>query len=264
MAVKKSKKQERNIIVTIGILLLFLLVLGGVRVILNKNVQIDSRIKNIEAYQKEHPQYKVSAWLKIPGTNIDYPVLDDADSVAIEDSENMDYLWKNGELEKLNRINYIMGHNIMNLSKSPKITDKNHVRFEQLMSFTYLDFAKKNEYIQLTVDGEDYLFKIFSVSYPDTYDIDNYNDSDANDNDVKIFIKRSLERSIFKYDVDINEKDTIISLITCTRMFDYERDFVVDARLVRDGESTNLYKVNKSEKYEEVENKMKGVETING
>ena len=263
MLASKKKKSNEKVYFLVIVLILFLLVLGGIRVMLSSGVRIDSRVAEIEKYQSEHPKHKVAAWVKIPGTNIDYPVLDDIEAVAVEASENMDYLWKNGELTKLNKINYIMGHNIMNLSQNPKITDKSHVRFEQLMSFTYLDFAKENQYVQFTIDGKDYLFKIFSVSYPDYYDVESYNDPDISKSEAKKFIKTSLDNSIFDYDVDVNENDTIISLITCTRMFFQERDFVVDARLVREGESTGKYKVEKNKNYDVVEKMMKGGETTN-
>ena len=263
MAVSKNKK-EKKVFLTIGILIFILLVLGGIRIFTNDSVKISSRVDEIKKYQKEHSKYEVTGWLMVPGTDIDYPVLENVNAVTIEDSENMDYLWKNGVLDKLNRINYIMGHNIMNLSKNPKITDSKNVRFEQLMSFTYLDFAKKNEYVQFTINGEDYLFKIFSVSYPDQYDVTSYNRSEYDDSDVKEYVEESLKNSIYKYDIDVNEKDTIISLITCTRMFEYERDFRVDARLVRKGEATGRYKVSATDNYKVVEKKMKGGETTNG
>lgn len=228
---------------------------------LNSGVKIESRVETMKQYQADHPKHTVSAWVKIPGTDIDYPVLDDIESVKVEESENMDYLWENGQLTKLNRLNRIMGHNIMNLSANPKITDKNHVRFEQLMSFTYLDFAKENQYVQFTIDGKDYLFKIFAVSYPDFYEVDSYNSPDFTESEVKDIVEKSLKNSIYDYDIDVNEKDTIISLITCTRMFYQERDFQVDARLVREGESTGKYKVEKNKNYDVVEKIMKGGET---
>ena len=263
MATKKKVKKNNTVTIITAVLIVFLLVLCGIRVFFNDKVVIEPRVNNIATYQAEHSKYKVAAWVKIPGTDIDYPVLDDVESVTIEDSENMDYLWKNGELTKLNKINYIMGHNIMNLSRTPKITDEKHVRFEQLMSFTYLDFAKENQYIQFTIDGKDYLFKIFSVSYPGFYDVDSYNGDDIETYEVKEFVEKSLRRSIYSYDVDVNENDTILSLITCTRMFSFERDFVVDARLVREDESTGKYNVEKSNKYQEVEKIMKGAEQEN-
>ena len=259
----KKKKNNNKIYFLVITLILFLLVVGGIRIMLSAGAKIDSRVEAIEKYQAEHQKHKVSAWVKIPGTDIDYPVLDDIQAVAVEASENMDYLWKNGTMDSLNKINYIMGHNIMNLSQNPKITYKDHVRFEQLMSFTYLDFAKENEYVQFTIDGKDYLFKIFSVSYPDTFDVVSYNDPNLTEKDVKKFVNNSLKNSIYDYDIDVNENDTIISLITCTRMFYHEKDFVVDARLVREGESTGKYKVEKNKNYDVVEKMMKGGETTN-
>lgn len=261
MAVKKQKS-ERKVILTISVLILFLLVLGGIRILTNlSSVTIDSRVSDLKDYKEKHDKLNATAWLKVPGTNIDYPVLKDSDEIKYEE-DNIQYLWENGDLSKLNKINYVMGHNIMNLSNNPLITEKNHVRFEQLMSFTYLDFAKENEYVQLTIGDKDYLFKIFSVSYPDSFGVNSYNTEYVNTEDVENYINNSLKESIFKYDIDVNKDDTILSLITCTRMFNSsnQRNFKVDARLVRKNEATRNYNVTKTEMYDEVEEQMKGEE----
>ncbi len=260
MAVKKNKTKEKKVILIVGILLLLLLLLGVVRVVLiNKKVSFDSRVKSMEKFQKDNKDISVAAWLQVQGTNIDYPVLTDMDTVTYEQDSKIQYLWENGNLEQLNKINYIMGHNVMNLSRNPLITEKGHVRFEQLLSFSYLDFAKKNQYIQLTLDGKDYVFKIFSVAYPKSADVYSYNIKDVSTEKVKEYIDQYKKLSVYNYDVDVNENDIIISLVTCTRMYSYSNNmFVVSGRLVREGENTNLYKVTKSKGYAEIEKQMKG------
>ena len=84
-----------------------------------------------------------------------------------------------------------------------------------------------------------------------------YTDEEMND-----YIQQSLEDSIFKFDIDVNENDKIISLITCTRMYGPGNDieFKVDARLVRNGELKTNYGVQKSDKYQEIDDIMKGGE----
>ena len=152
MSVSKKAKKENKAVIKIAILILILLILGGFRIILNYNsVRISSRVNKIKEFKKEEPNYNISGWLRIPRTNIDYPVLKDFDKIVDDDGTRMDYLWENGKLEKLNNMNFIIGHNVMNLSANPLKVNKDHVRFEQLMSFTYLDFAKKNQYIQFII-----------------------------------------------------------------------------------------------------------------
>jgi len=258
---KKKKKNKNKNIVIIVVLILFLLLLVVVGKLYTsiRSYKIDSRVETLEKFKKDNPNYDTVGWLKVEGTDIDYPVITEADAIEYNDGD-IQFLWQVGEMNKLNRVNTILGHNVMNLSKTPLIKEKGHVRFEQLMSFTYLDFAKKNEYVQFTIDGNNYLFKIFGVSYIDKKEVSTYNNASDGDEYVKQIIEQDKQYSIFNYDVDVNEKDTLISLITCTRMFGFynKGNFRVDARLVREGESTSHYKVEKSKKYKKVEEQMKG------
>lgn len=256
---KKDNLNNRKLLLVVTILLIVvLLILASLRVMTTlSGVSVESRVNELEKFTKEKDNPKAVAWLKVPGTDIDYPVLSEYDGIKYQ-SGDIQYLWANGNLEKNNEIYYIMGHNVMNLSKNPLIREKTHVRFEQLMSFTYLDFAKENEYIQLTIDGEDYLFKIFSVSYPKTYETKTDNISEMTKEYKQEQIDTYKEESIFNYDVDVTTDDKIISLITCTRMFGRETDFQVAGRMVRKGESTRNYKVTESKKFDEVKIEMKG------
>ena len=169
-----------------------------------------------------------------------------------------DFVWTETDFEKLNNIIYIKGHNILNLSKNPLIADKYHSRFEQLMSFTYLDFVKENKYIQYTFKGKEYLYKIFAISYPKTSDLDLYNKSKYSKTKLKKYIDESLKNSIFKFDVDVNNNDKILSLVTCTRMFGNNYSFKVDARMVRELEPIKNYDVKKTKEYDKVDEQMKG------
>ena len=253
------KFKYKKLIIMSGLLIVIAMFGIGVKLFVSKDlIKIESRVDNIINYQKEKTDYKVNAWLRVPGTNIDYPVLEGKEDIMYQDG-SVQFLWQRGSLDKLNRINLIMGHNIMNLSSNPLITDSNHVRFEQLMSFTYLDFAKENQYIQLTIEDKDYLFKIFSVSYPYSGDVITNNSDKYGTEDVEKLITQSLKDSIYNYDIDVNKNDTIVSLITCTRMFgNNSREFRVDARLLRKNEKIRRYQVVKSDKYKEVETRMKG------
>ena len=257
---KKKKNRNKNIVIIIVLILfLLLLVVVGKLYTSIRSYKIESRIETLEKFKKDNPNYDTVGWLKVEGTDIDYPVITEADAIEYNDGD-IQFLWQVGEMDKLNRVNSILGHNVMNLSKTPLIKEKGHVRFEQLMSFTYLDFAKRYEYIQFTIDGKDYIFKIFGVSYIDKNEVSTYNNPNDGDEYVKQIIDQAKKYSIFDYNVDVNEKDTLISLITCTRMFDqYDKgNFRVDARLVRKGEKAFHYTVEKNKNFKEVEEQMKG------
>ena len=103
---------------------------------------------------------------------------------------------------------------------------------------------------------------IFSVSYTEHDNIPKFTRENLTSEEMNDYIKQSLEDSIFKFDIDVNENDKILSLVTCTRMYGRYNDieFKVDARLVRDGELKLNYDVSETEKYQEVKDIMEGGE----
>lgn len=251
-----NKNQNKMIIIVIIILVLFLSIFLFTR---NNYYAVKPRTDNIDDYKKnDSDYYKTVGWLRVQGTNIDYPVIYPK---GLDLTTKMDnFLWTDVDNEKLSNKIVIKGHNIMNLSTNPLIADKNHQRFEQLLSFVYLDFVRDNKYIQYTFNGKAYLYKIFSITFATDDDIGFINKGDYKENTIDKYIKRSLKNSIFKFDIDVNKKDKIISLITCTRMYGTysDKQFKIDARLVRPGELNGNYHVSKNSNYKEIDNIMKG------
>ena len=76
------------------------------------------------------------------------------------------------------------------------------------------------------------------------------------------YIEQSLKDSYFKYDVDIDKNDKIITLITCTRFFGSTTSyrFKIDGKLLADDEQARLSKVTIKDNDQEIENIMKGGE----
>lgn len=220
---------------------------------------IESRVDNLNSIKEDDiDSLKTVGWLRVQGTNIDYPVI-----YAPGFNLNLitdDFAWTEADYKNLNNIIYISGHNIKNLSKNPLITDEKHSRFEQLMSFTYYDFAKDNQYIQYTFNGVDYVYKIFSVSYVDFYETDVYNKDSYSKEKLINYIHKAKELSLYNYGVDVNENDSIIALDTCTKMFGSgsSMHLRVVGRLLRKGESTTNNKISTTSKYKEIEDVMKG------
>ena len=62
------------------------------------------------------------------------------------------------------------------------------------------------------------------------------------------------EKNLYNFDIDVDENDKIICLVTCTRMFgkDDSRDFVVVARQVREDESLINYDVEETNTYKQI------------
>ena len=148
----------------------------------------ESRVTNISENKKEDNENKKTVgWIRVQGTNIDYPVIY---APGYDFSyETSDFAWTEVDFKNLNNVIFISGHNIKNQSANPSITSPYHNRFEQLMSFTYSKFVEDNKYIQYTFNGDDYIYKIFSVSYVDNLNLDIYNDSEYSKDEMNSFIK---------------------------------------------------------------------------
>lgn len=261
---KKTKlliSKKKKVFLIIGILSFLCLMAAIIFLLFYDYYPIESRIDKVEEYaKKDSDDYTTIGWLRVQGTNIDYPVI----YAPSYDFSGMthNFLWNEVKSDELLNQVTVSGHNILNLSTNPLITNKNHKRFEQLMSFVYLDFVKDNKYVQYTVNGKDYLYKIFSVSFPERSDIEKFTRENLSKKEMREYLDKSIDESIFDFDIDVNEGDKILSLVTCTRMFGHYNDieFRVDARLVRNGELKSNYDVQKSKNYHEIEEIMKGGE----
>lgn len=271
MSWKKKRKKIRNTKhkVTLFVGLMFTAVLGLLIILCFKifnqgdYYKIDSRVENLKNTTPiEGSGYKAVAWLKIQGTDIDLPIVHSDDLGEDFPVQLENFGWTLDSMED-NKYYNIIGHNIFNLSATPKIKSKYFHRFEQLMAFTYYDFAKDNEYIQLTVGEKDYVYKIFAVTmldhlYMSYLPLTNH----PKDYEIKLTKEVIEKKNIYKYDVDVNEDDKIISLSTCTRFYgpNEKTGFYIFGRLLRDGEKMDHYRVTKSDKYKDIEKKLKGDE----
>lgn len=225
--------------------------------------KVDSRVKNItKEKKKDQENYQTIGWLRVQGTNIDTPIIGyKKDGIEIP-VEKENYLWNEINKEKIyNKVN-IMGHNILNLSANPQSGLDYFVRFDDLMSFVYTDFVEENKYIQYTVDGQDYIYKIFAVYFDRQYNLDLHHEGNYSNKKIKEFIKKVKEESIYDFSVDVSENDRVISLITCTRMFgtDTSEELVVVGRMVHDNEKLSNYTVKENNNYKKIEAVMKGDE----
>lgn len=249
---KKKKKKQKKILFVIACISLILICLLAIRIANQKEYySINPRTNNIAKFNKEYEE--VIGWLRVQGTNIDYPVID-LSKLGENEEPTYDYVWKNTSDVKLEDKVTIVGHNIRNVSNKPLITNKEHTRFEQLLSFIYHDFVKENEYIQYTVDGKNYLYKIYAVTFSNE-ESENDHLTFTSKKEKKQYIDQVRENSLFDYNIKVNEDDKLISLVTCTRMFGYENadvKFKVEGRLVREKENKKQYKVSISDNYDNI------------
>lgn len=220
---------------------------------------IESRVEDVLKEKKKREE-SVEGWIRVQGTNIDFPIIHDEADLNLG-ALLYDFAWITADEKKLGNKETIMGHNILNVSKHPLVAHKNHHRFEQLVSFMYYDFAKKNQYVQYTVDGVDHLYKIFAVGFVDDKKLD-ASTRTVSKNELKKHIKLAKKESFYDYSVDVDEDDRILTLVTCTRFFGSNSDIVfrVDAREVRENEKILKYRVAESAKYDKIKEEMEGEE----
>ena len=256
MKKRKAKRLMRRIIIIL--IVVIILALGIYVAWQHREIyKIESRVEKIKNTEViKDSKFKTVAWLRVQGTNIDYPIIYCEDEEEDFPVQLESYAWLESAIPKFTDNIEIVGHNIFNLSSHPKRHSKNFKRFEELMNFQYYDFAKENQYIQLTIEGKDYLYKIFAVSFVGASDstfLPKYTKiSDIEFKRMQNILKKS---NIYEYDIDVNENDKFISLSTCTRAFvnDKETTYYVHGRLLREGEKATKYGVKKSKKYKEIE-----------
>lgn len=204
---------------------------------------------------------KVVGWLTVEGTNIDLPLIEVTSETDIT-RRDYNYAWIYAHPDSnSNHVSYI-SHNIRNVSKKPIVNDKNMSGFEQLLSFIYPSVIENNQYIAYTdVNNEKAIYKIYAVALVE-------NDQTASFKDIytpseqKEYIETSKKESMYNLDVDVDEDDKLLSLITCTRFYGGDTySFRVDARKLRTNEKQTLATVKTNKNYKIIEERMKESDT---
>ncbi len=207
-------------------------------------------------------------WIKIPNTNIDYGVVKENYS---GEYMNLDYdkkYYKNGNAiwadayntfgtrDQLSKNTIIYGHNWTNYSRPLQVGRASDKHFSQLAAYDYLTFAKKNPYISFSTLEEEMYWQIFAVFYvevPKSYSgSKDFYYIDEDPDNLTAFANEAISRSIHNFGVTVSESDKILTLSTCTRVYNKEalaagrtkdqQRFVVMAKLMPKG--ANLGPVN--------------------
>lgn len=261
---RKNKKDKLSIYSLIALSILFVFFMFLSLVGRNNDVfKVESREKSfVQAREKDTEHFETMGWIRVQGTNIDYPVRRILDENYGRPINGESYAWSTNDGTKLDKKIDVSGHNILNLSSNPVMKDEMFIYFEELMNFVYYDFAKENQFIQLNVNGEDYIYKIFSVNFLKVFDVNRFSRSGNEDEDVAEFLDMLDKGNFYDYDTDVNDDDKIITLHTCTRFYgrDLTLNFSVTGRLLRDGEKIELSDVDKTDKYDEIVQILEGGE----
>lgn len=251
---RKIKKKQTKALIILSITVIILLIIA----IFTTAIGTGKKHSNdVDYYHPESRYEKVAStiiegtetkgWIMVQGTNIDYPVALEKEIIT----GVKEYVWLSTNYIEGETRMAIYGHNIQNVSSKPLINEASHVRFEQLMSFVYKDFAQENLYIQYSHDGIDELYKIYAIGFYDGDSGVSYHYTIQTDR-INNYIDTVRKNSIYDYDVDVNNTDELLSLITCTRFFgtDELTTFKVDARKVRSDEKIEKYSVQTNMNYD--------------
>ena len=225
------KKKNKILITLIQIVLIAVIIFSGIKIIEwiknnKKNKDIMSEIKENVVINNEmdsnNEEYKIDfaklkqknsdaiAWIKVNGTDIDFPV--------VKGTDNSYYLTHNFDKEK-NKAGWIFadyrnkfdgtdkniiiyGHNMKNGSMLASLKD---VIKEEWYN------NENNKYIALITENENCKYQVFSVYQIETEEY--Y--LQTNISNFKEFVEKIKGRSKKDFNVDIKETDSILTLSTC-------------------------------------------------
>lgn len=225
------KKKNKILITLIQIVLIAVIIFSGIKIIEwiksnKKNKDIMSEIKENVVINNEmdsnNEEYKIDfaklkqknsdaiAWIKVNGTDIDFPV--------VKGIDNSYYLTHNFDKEK-NKAGWIFadyrnkfdgtdkniiiyGHNMKNGSMFASLKD---VIKEEWYN------NENNKYIALITENENCKYQVFSVYQIETEEY--Y--LQTNISNFKEFVEKIKGRSKKDFNVDIKETDSILTLSTC-------------------------------------------------
>lgn len=182
----------------------------------------------------------IRGWISIPGTNINYPVMQSSDNAyyLTHDIYNK-YSWYGTPfldfrclIAPLSSNMIVYGHNM-----------GDDQMFHELVNYKKADFYKTSPFIEFDTLSGMHSWKIFAVfianTDPNQGDVFNYLiPSFASDLQFEQQIADIRKRSLINVSLDVTPQDHLLTLSTCTYEFKEAR-FVVVARLRRDDESND-------------------------
>lgn len=198
-------------------------------VIVDNSTQTD--IVKIEYEELLNINSDTIGWIKVPGTNINYPVVQAKDNSfylnhSFDKSYNKsgwifaDYMNKNLKSDKLDKNTVIYGHNRENDSMFGTLSNALTNQWRKNL---------ENQYINFSTINKDMVWRVFS-----TYTIeseDYYIQTKFSSNrEYDTFLKILKNRSIYDFGVSLSSEDNILTLSTCTNIG--EGRTVVHAKLV--------------------------------
>ena len=189
---------------------------------------INKNFLNVDISKLVNENPDVVGWIKVNGTNIDYPF--------VHTKNNTYYLNHN-----INKKYSDAGWIFLDYRNDANLLDKNniiygHSRLDKTMFGSLKNTLKKswfdnkeNHVIKISTVNENTLWQVFSIYHVTTdpyYITTNFTD----DMDFKKYINKSLNNSIYNFDAKVDNFDTILTLSTC---YGDNRKLVLHAKLIK-------------------------------
>ncbi len=186
-----------------------------------------------------------TGWIRIPGTKIDYPVFQAADNDYYTTHNMLRRRTRFGSLfldyrcaveqTQISQNLVIYGHNLNDGSM-----------FGSLKEYKSLDYYRAHPIIDFTTIYRKGDYKIFSIFLINTKKEDDNGarfpfetTSFVDEAHFDAFVREAQQRSLYRLPVDVNAKDEILTLVTCTYEFSDAR-LIVMARRVRGDETADV------------------------
>lgn len=227
----KSNNKAKGISTVFLIIFIILFIISGTKIIKyiidnkhNKNIAIEIA-KDIKFDDKsDNKKYEIDfkslkeknqdtvGFLKVNGTDIE--------SIVVQAQDNSFYLNHNFEKE-YNVAGWIFAdyHNKFDQTDKNVIiyghNMRNNTMFGTLKNVLSEDWFenKENRFVNFITESDDCLYEIFSVYQIEAEDY--YMKTDFQTGEFKKYIETMKSRSLFDFDTNVNEEDSILTLSTC-------------------------------------------------
>ena len=120
----RKKIKDNSTLISYGLIALSVLFIFFMFLIFTGNdnsvFKVEDRTKEVkDSLKNDTDDFKTIGWVKVQGTNIDYPVLKFVSTQYEMPVNDFSYAWTVNDGSKLDKRIDIAGHNILNLSRKP-------------------------------------------------------------------------------------------------------------------------------------------------
>lgn len=174
----------------------------------------------------------ICAWIYVPGTQVNYPVLRNTQTSDLYDSYYLQHTVDKSE--------GLPGAVYMEPCNMPDFTDKNSVLYGHHMKngsmFASLDdyldeaFMEENPYVYIVTPQKNVVYQVFgAVIYDDTHIMRNYDftEDESYQTYLDSIVSNGNEKDVLSEGIEVTTQDRIITLSTCVKNQDDKRLLVV-------------------------------------